>query len=318
MRLAAAEQGGEVLLGSPVSLAVGRDGTVYVLDQMMGHVVRLHPSGATDVMGRRGAGPGEFMLPMTLAVDGDTLRVDDRGNRRIQVLTSAGTYVRSYPVPVRASASAAFGPGGLFIHELQGASGRLAGILDNEGQEEGTVGDAPAAGAAAWNFRRIKEEIDRGRVPDVLRNAVKPALGPDGAAWLVLTAEGRIERHDRGGGRSTAALRGPETDGIRKQFFERNRMERSPSAFYPLSLAADAAAIGEELWVLLRAPETAASVVLVYGRDAALLRRWTFPDVRGARSLAPDPERGKLHFAIPSDASILSIDLPSPSPRAHR
>jgi hypothetical protein len=88
----------EYLIGSPRALAVGRDGTIFLLDRQV-LVVRVYgPDGAhLRNIGREGGGPGEYRNPdgMTALPDGRVL-VRDPGNSRIAVFDSAGNYLEQW------------------------------------------------------------------------------------------------------------------------------------------------------------------------------------------------------------------------------
>ncbi|HEX8431689.1 MAG TPA: hypothetical protein VF625_10385 [Longimicrobium sp.] len=83
-------------LTSVAGLTVGRDGAVYVTQPQEG-VVRSYDRGGrfARVIGRSGAGPGEFDSPTRIGWRGDTLWVQDPGNQRISFFRADGTYLRS-------------------------------------------------------------------------------------------------------------------------------------------------------------------------------------------------------------------------------
>jgi hypothetical protein len=91
----------EYLLGSPRAVAVGRDGTIFVLDRQVLVVRAYGPDGihVRDI-GREGGGPGEYRNPdgMTTLPDGRVL-VRDPGNARIAVFDSAGNYLEQWSLP---------------------------------------------------------------------------------------------------------------------------------------------------------------------------------------------------------------------------
>jgi len=88
----------EYLIGSPRAIAVGKDGTIFLLDQQV-PVVRAYRADGTHRrdIGREGGGPGEYRRPdgMTVLPDGRVL-VRDPGNSRIAVFDSAGNYLEQW------------------------------------------------------------------------------------------------------------------------------------------------------------------------------------------------------------------------------
>ena len=76
----------EYLFGSVSSIAVDDDRNVYVLDRQARHV-RVFDSEGTYVktLGRDGEGPGEFKVPIGLAISNGRLLVRDPANGRVQL-----------------------------------------------------------------------------------------------------------------------------------------------------------------------------------------------------------------------------------------
>jgi len=65
-------------------LLVDEEGRVYAIDQRASEVLRWSADMKFDaVIGRRGAGPGEFMNPWLMSLSGDTLWVVDLAEDRI-------------------------------------------------------------------------------------------------------------------------------------------------------------------------------------------------------------------------------------------
>jgi peptidylamidoglycolate lyase len=84
----------------PSDVAVAPDGSVYVSDGYGNNrIVRLAADGRwLGAWGRKGTGAGELDLPHALAVDSrGRVFVVDRGNARIQIFDSAGTYLAQWP-----------------------------------------------------------------------------------------------------------------------------------------------------------------------------------------------------------------------------
>lgn len=91
----------EYQFGNVRALAVGADGSIYVLDGH-GPVVRKYgPDGVhLHDIGREGEGPGEYKRPdsgLVMLPDG-RLALRDPGNGRISVYDTAGAYLDSWPL----------------------------------------------------------------------------------------------------------------------------------------------------------------------------------------------------------------------------
>jgi tripartite motif-containing protein 71 len=81
-------------------VAVDRQGNIFVADNGHDCVKKLGPDGTLiSSFGKRGSAPGEFILPVGLAVTDDgEIYVADSGNKRIQVFDAEGKFKRSIPV----------------------------------------------------------------------------------------------------------------------------------------------------------------------------------------------------------------------------
>lgn len=298
------------LLALPADVEVDTHGRVYVLDQTLSQLVRLDGS-RTEVLARRGHGPGELESPLALGVRGDTVQVDDRGNRRVVVLDTDGVYGRSFPLPPRLPGAMAIGPQGEVAVGTDGLSPSLVGFLDPRGEMRGSIGQLAAPAAVVWDFTAIKAQIRSGQVPSALRNSTQPVLTERGS-WLVLVSEGEVRRYDAAGRALwTRRLKTPEMQAIRGAFFAANRQETSPAAFWPLTYFADADPLDDELLLLLNTPDDEPSAVLVLGPDGTVRRRLVLTGVQGARDLAVDAVRRRLYLSVPSSASVVSVPLPA-------
>jgi hypothetical protein len=91
----------EYVLGEPSALAVGGDGTIYVLDQQVFKVRAYGPDGTHRFdIGREGGGPGEFKNPDGMATLPDgRIVVRDPGNARLSVYSGSGEYLAEWRHP---------------------------------------------------------------------------------------------------------------------------------------------------------------------------------------------------------------------------
>jgi hypothetical protein len=100
LRLGAREGDPSLLFGQIAGLAVGADGSIYVLDRQVPEVRVFGPDGShRSTLGRPGEGPGELKQPdggIAVLDDGRVL-VRDPGNGRIQVFGADGAPVAQWP-----------------------------------------------------------------------------------------------------------------------------------------------------------------------------------------------------------------------------
>jgi hypothetical protein len=302
------------LLSGPNDIAVDDDGAIYVLDYLLAHVVVVSPSGKLlRTIGRHGSGPGEFALPRSFVLSGDTLRVVDVGAGRLQIVDRDGHFVRATPLPPAASmGDVAVDDAGAVLVSTLGVNGALVTYYDETGGERRNIGIPPAPTSTIANFTAMKKEILSGSVPALFRNAVLPVLAPDGGLWLVLKGEGTVQRYDSLGSLLLGApLAVPEMQRIWQHLVDFTRtIMNDQRRMAGLAYVTDAVAQGDTLWVLLNMPEDEASVVLTIRADGTVAERLVFKKVRGAQGFVLDRPRNRVLFLIPSEASVIAAPWP--------
>jgi hypothetical protein len=301
------------LIAQAADLAVDERGRVYVLDAMYSRVLVVPPGGAPYTLGRRGEGPGELAVPAALAVGTDSIRVADRGNGRVVVLTRAGRQARAFPIPPDAQgADVGLAAGGWAAFATYGIrDSSLARVTAPDGRPGAALGRAVGGGSGVWDFTAMKREIRRGRVPAELRNRALPVPDEEGGAWLVFPATAAVQRYDRAGRLLwERRVDAPEIVRARREFFRVNRrLEGFAAAFQPLAQVADATAAGGRLWLLLEGGDAGAAVLLVLPADGGAPLRVDVPRVAGARQVAVDAVAGRIYLAL-SSAEVVSVRLP--------
>jgi hypothetical protein len=87
----------------PTDVAWDTQGNTYISDGYVNSRVAKYDRNGDWVMswGEPGTGPGQFRTPHAIAIDShDNVYVGDRGNRRVQVFDTSGTYLREWKVEV--------------------------------------------------------------------------------------------------------------------------------------------------------------------------------------------------------------------------
>ncbi len=89
----------------PSDAAVGRDGSLYILDGVNHRVVVCDGEGRFQFQfGNRGGGPGQLAYPLGIATDPNgNIYVADSGNHRFQIFAAGGKPVEAVPLPASAS-----------------------------------------------------------------------------------------------------------------------------------------------------------------------------------------------------------------------
>lgn len=136
-------------------------------------------------IGRKGGGPGEFRSPIRHVVgSGDSLFVVDDGSRRIQVMTSAGAFVRVFPTRDRFRGFALLPNDQLLLFRVpSNRKDNLFHQFDRDGQPVRSFGNAVQPDSALdlenwfvvaaphgrfWTGSIWSYELRRWRAPDTL------------------------------------------------------------------------------------------------------------------------------------------------------
>jgi len=301
-------------LGMPSELAIDETGLLYVTDAAASTVHVVDTTGTIlRTIGRPGAGPGEFRRPRSLRVARDTVRLIDQGNGRVLTFAPDGRYLGTRPEPpVWVSGGVVLGADGSAVVALNGYDGVLAQRFDAAGNAGNQLGTPVVAAPEVWDFPALKQQIANGEVPAELRNVVHPVLGPNGGVWLLLDAEAAVQHYTA---RDSLAwsldLTEPEFAAIRAEFFERNRTDANPNRLWPLSYLVGGRVVGDDLWVLVRQPEAAPTLLLIVDPGGRLRHRVVVAAARGVRGFALDRRHAVLYLLAYQDAVVLRVRVPA-------
>ena len=107
MSIGVADGAEEYMFGDVADIALGRDGSMYVLDRQVPAIRQYDDRGKyIRTIGRSGAGPGEYRSPSGLATMRDgRLLLWDTGNWRINVYAGDGTSLTQWMTPSGSSGS---------------------------------------------------------------------------------------------------------------------------------------------------------------------------------------------------------------------
>lgn len=300
------------LLAGPSDVSLTDGGNLLITDVQANHVLVLEPDGeVVTTIGAPGAGPGEFRFPRSVMADGDTLRLVDVGNGRLQVFTLEGEAVTNAPVPSGAQGgSLVFLPGGGFVVSRNGRDSALAQRFSASGEAGARLGHPVAPAPAVWDFAAVKEQINGGTVPPHLRNTTLPVVNAEGSTWLILSAEGVVEKYLRGDSLAwSVSLTEPEFVAVKEEFFTRNRAESNPRMLHSLSYVRDAEAVGEELWLLLNTVTGGGTTIVVLSSSGSVQRRVRLPAIEGIRQFTVDEANGYLYVIVFDEAQVLRASL---------
>ncbi|HSQ79002.1 MAG TPA: NHL repeat-containing protein [Candidatus Bathyarchaeia archaeon] len=179
----------------PSGVTADKDGNVYVLDSANARVQKFGPDGQyLATIGRKGQGPGEFVMPDAIAFDKDgNLVVADSGQARIHVIIGGGKDVRSIVVTEERISGVRPLPSGEFL----GKASTFA--IPRPGQPVNSVADMrlfrriAADGKIAGSFGRLTDLGES--MTSALGNAVEFDVAADGALLVSFNGQNLIEKY---------------------------------------------------------------------------------------------------------------------------
>lgn len=303
------------LIGVPSDIALAPDGRIWIADRVLHRVLVVDPEdGAARPIGREGAGPGEFRGPEVVAVSEAGAFVLDFGNRRVQRIALDGTNVESTPIGAVVYLPADIDGRGAVATQTLGMDSSLAVIVDPMGSGPARLrlgeplGDPPRM----ISRKQIREQALRGEMPREFRNNVLPVFAPDGGAWLVLQAEGVLQRFDPNGRLVySTPIADPEIAAARDTFFAAWTSDEGPEG-YPVPWSAVAGTVVDgELWLRLGPGTEGRSVIAVLdGETGRVVRRYVLRLAAPAGAFAVDGRRRRIYIALPDEAAIVGATLP--------
>jgi sugar lactone lactonase YvrE len=184
-----------VAFNFPNDVAVDKDGAIYILDAGNTRIQKFGPDGKyLATIGRKGQGPGEFILPDCLDIDRDgSLVVGDSAQSRLHVIIGNGKDTRSIILKnERIYGVRCLGAGGYvgrattWVFPMRGQAApkledmRLFRVLAPDGQVTASFGTLTDFGENMTN---------------AMGNTTETAVGPADALLVAYTAQNRVEKY---------------------------------------------------------------------------------------------------------------------------
>ena len=179
----------------PSDVAVDKDGNIYILDAANTRVQKFGPDGKyLATIGRKGQGPGEYIMPDAISFDKDgSLVVADSPQNRIHVIIGGGKDVRSVVVKEQMIRGVRPLPPGDFAGKASTYS------FPRPGQPAKTITEMrlfrriAADGQIAGSFGRLTDFGEA--LTSATGNAVEFDVAADGALLVGFNAQNRIEKY---------------------------------------------------------------------------------------------------------------------------
>lgn len=304
-------------LGSPSSVAVAPDGAVWISDRVRHRLLKISPEGEFEPVGREGRGPGEFVRPEAVAYGDSALRVLDFGNRRVQTLSLDGVPAAQTPVSGPMYLPLHLSPTGGLATPALGAPPReaLVVVYDGAGGSR-EYGNALAPWPPGISVSALRNQVQRGVVPEEFQNNVLPVARMDGGVWIVSQVTGAVWSFDSDG---VLEWENSIPERIRnvalERFFEDWATE--PVQVHVPWIARAGAELDGALWVLADGPNDDEMLLMRFEPSDGDLRTQAYLPFRppaGCLFLQRVPDQIQGHVCLREEAAVVRFALPLPNP----
>ena len=263
----------EQILANPCDIAISTEGFIYVLDSEDNNFKVFKKDGTfINCYGRQGQGPGEFRRPWTLSILEGNICVADTGNRRVQVLSKDGKYLRSYRVPIEYGSGMGFDEKGILLVNTKGfRSQKLFEVYDPQGNLTREFGDLEGESVKYYDFILIKKQIKEGKIPHSFKNDALLISDKSGNLFAVHRAVNKLKKFSSDGDLlCEAEIRAEEYEDIYEEFRRKNEGEDNQSIFWGLTYINDLTIDKSgNLYLLLNMPSQ--MIVYVFSNDCKFL-----------------------------------------------
>jgi len=263
----------EQILANPCDIAISSEGFIYVLDSEDNNLKMFKRDGTfSKCIGRKGQGPGEFVRPWAISIIEDKFWVADAGNRRVQVFSIDGMYLRSYKVPVEYGVGLAFDEkGSIYLNTKGFRSPKLISAYDSQGNLLKEFGNLEGGSIEYYDFTLIKKQIKEGEIPDSFKNDILLITDRNGNLFAVHRALNKFKKFSlKGKLLLEGEIGADEYKNIYNDFLQKNASEESPSMFWSLYYVNDLAMDESgNLYILVN--ETSRMIIYVYSNEGKFI-----------------------------------------------
>lgn len=296
-------------ISSPFSMDILSDGRLALLDPDQKEVFVYETDGMLDrKFGREGKGPGEFVQPRGLYINGSTINVVDPGLQRVCQFDIDGNFIQNYNIK-RDASFFGFVTTGDSMEYYTVANGYKGGLIAHRDAATDSVryfGKAVVEDPPPVNDRTaFKKSVANGEVPDAISNDLFMDYSGN-HLYAYLKAESRLQKYSDGNLAWDKEISLPVNEIIFENFAE--SVQQSPISFGVLRYVNDIFATNNNIYLLWNGPT---QQIVQVTSDGVIKNIYQLTNEEKPRfsSLAVDGNNDRLYLADLTSAEVYTTLL---------
>lgn len=272
-----------IILSSPSDMVISPDGKIIMSDSRENKIVVFDADGKViNQFGREGKGPGDLQRPRYIKLEGDTLKVFESDNDRIQYFSLDGQYLNMVPLKFRVGiGSFIFGANDDVFFATNGF--RTEDLIHHyriNGERLNPIGRIEGNPFQMYEMLEMQDALIKKEVPDSLRNLIILFQSSEGVLYAFYQALPLIKIYSpKGELEKVVRLDLPEFEKIidRCSKFNMEGKQKGSSGVRPLIFWRDGVVIDEEdLIMLISDPEK--MILYKFNKDGKLVQQYRCVD----------------------------------------
>lgn len=299
-------------ISNPNYIEMLPDGRLAILDSDLLKVLIYNQKGTLSTsFGRKGKGPGEFVLPRGLHVTDSTINVVDPSLQRITQFDLDGNFIQNYNIKRRASyfGFIAAGDSMEYYTVANGYNGKLVGHRNAATDSLRYFGNAPVKDPPPVEDREaFKENMNNGEVPDAVSNDLMMEY-QDNHLYVYLRAHNRLQKYNDGELIWDTKIALPVNEVIFDNFVEQYRNSRT--GFAVLRYADDISATTDNIYLIWNGTREYPQQIVQVSSNGNVTNIYKLPENQEVRytSITVDETNNRIYLASPHSAEVYTAGL---------
>lgn len=299
-------------ISSPFALDILSDGRLAILDPDQKEVLIYQSDGSLDTQfGREGKGPGEFVQPRGLFINGSTVNVIDPGLQRVCQFDLDGNFMQNYNIKRDASffGFVATGDSMEYYTVANGYNGGLIAHRDAATDSVRYFGEAVVEDPPPVNDRNaFKDAVANGEVPEAMRNDLLMNYAGN-HLYAYLRAESRLQKYRDGNLVWDKEIALPVNEVIFDNFVE--SVQQSSTAFGILRYVDNMFTADENIYLLWNDTSEKPQQVVQVNTEGTVENIYRLPDYERMyfSSIVVDENSDRIYLSSPQSAEVYTTLL---------